>query len=232
MKKILLFIILYCCNQSLYSESLKTIIVNFARRLKENNSEEMVKGIIYYQAPKKIVLNVTEPLHQWMIFEDNILFIYYPKEQKAFQIYSKNPFMLSFFQAFVGIIISDFGLSEKGFFLIKSEKKGDTFITYWKPPKEKEKMLGNIIVGMIEEKLVFIEIQDVKGKKFIKTTYNNHFRYNNTFFPLEIISIKYEKKDSVVEKVIYENPRFDVPLPKEIVDFKIPNNIDVKRVEW
>lgn len=230
---VILLVSWYLFNQDLlYCQTIKTIIVDFIRKVKENKSEEIVKGCIYYQAPAKIVVEVYEPVNQWMFFEGNILFIYYPKEQKAFRIRSKNPFVLSFFQSFIGVVKNDLGFYEIGFSLVKREIRNDTLITYWKPSKKIKKILGNAVVGAVKDKLIFVEMQDAKGKKFVKTTYNNYFQYNKTFFPLEISSVMYEKKDSIFEKVIYSNPKLNVPLPQKVVDFKIPTNIEIKKIEW
>jgi len=225
--------ILYSFSQdSVCGQTVKIITVDFTRTVIEKKSDEVVKGHIYYQAPKKIVLKVTEPVNQWMVFEGNTLFIYYPNELKAFRFISKNPFSLPFFQVFVGVVKDDFGLSEAGFSLTKSAVKGETLLTYWKPPKQAKKILGNAIVGLAKDKLVFVEMQDAKGKKLMKTSYSNHFQYGKTSFPLEITSVMYKKDSSTVEKVVFANPQFNVALPQEVVNFKIPANVEIKEIEW
>lgn len=215
-----------------HCQILNNIAVDFTRIITKDSSNEVVKGIIYYQADKRTILNVTEPLYQWMIFEDSIMLIYYPNEEKAFRFRSKNPFSLPFFQAFVGVIRNDFGLSEAGFSLAKSEIKGETLLSYWEPPKQLKKLFSNAIIGQTKDKLVFVEMQDPKGKKMMKTTYRNHFQYGKTFFPLEITSVIYQKGSSTVEKIVYANPQFNVPLPQEVVNFEIPANVEIKEMEW
>ncbi|MEM2175364.1 MAG: hypothetical protein QXI58_07070 [Candidatus Micrarchaeia archaeon] len=223
-----IFLIYFICFQSF-----KNITAEFTRTItKKEIVEEFVKGRIYYQAPQRIILKVIKPVNQWIVLEDTIMLIYYPNEQKAFRFHSKNPFSLPFFQAFVSVVTDDFGLPKVGFSLTKSEIKGDTLLTYWEPPKQIKKILGNTIIGLTKNKLLFVEIRDTKGRKLAKTTYSNHFQYGKNFFPLEITSVVYEKDSFTIEKVVYTNPQFNVPLPKEVVNFKIPDNIEIKEIEW
>lgn len=215
-----------------YSEEVKSISIEFTRTITEDTSKEVVKGNIYYQAPNLTVLKVTDPINQWMILENDTMIIYYPKEEKAFKYTSKNPFSLPFFQIFVNIGKDNLGLSEAGFTLVRNEIKEDTLITYWKPPKQVKKALGNIIVGLSNDKLVLVEMHSPKRKKLARITFGNHFQYGDIFYPLEVVSVKYQKNGSTTEKVVYDNPQFNVELPQEVLNFKIPDSIEVEEIEW
>ena len=177
-------------------------------------------------------MKVTDPINQWMILENDTMIIYYPKEEKAFKYTSKNPFSLPFFQIFVNIGKDNLGLSEAGFTLVRNEIKEDTLITYWKPPKQVKKALGNIIVGLSNDKLVLVEMHSPKRKKLARITFGSHFQYGNLFYPLEIVSVKYQKNSFTTEEVVYDNPQFNVELPQEVLNFKIPDSIEVEEIEW
>lgn len=229
---ILLFMLCPFGGDLVYGQIARSMSVEFTQITIKGASREAVKGNIYYQAPKRVVLKVTEPVYQWMVLERNTMLIYYPNEQKAFRFSSENPFSLPFFQAFVGVLKDDFGLSEAGFTLARNEMKEDTLLTYWKPPKQAKNILGNTMIGLARDRLVFVEVQDAKGKTLVKTTYRNHFQYGEVFFPLEIASVQYQGSSSIIEEVTYANPQFNVTLPQEIVDFRIPLGIEVKEIEW
>lgn len=216
----------------IFSQTFQTLQVTFERCTKVENKKETIKGNIYYQGLNRVVLKVTEPVLQWMILEGNTMLIYYPNERKAFRFISKNPFSLPFFQAFIGVLRGDFGLSEAGFKLARKEVRKDTLLTLWEPPKQAKRILGTTIVGLVENRLAFAEVQDAKGERLIRTTYSNHFQYGVSFLPLEIISVRYQKRDSIIEKVIYAVPQFNVTLPQEVTNFKIPEDIKIKGVEW
>jgi len=220
------------CPDRVYGQIVKNMSVGFTRTITKEASEEAVKGYIYYQAPEKTVVKVIEPVKQWVVFEGNTMLIYYPKEQKAFRFKSENPFSLPFFQAFLGVAKDAFGLSEAGFTLFGNEMKEDTLITYWEPPKQAKKVLGNTITGLAKDRLVFMEVQDANGKRLVMTTYHNHFQHGEAFFPLEIVSVKYQENNSIIETIVYYNPHFDVAFPREVMNFKIPADTEIKDIEW
>lgn len=216
-----------------FSQKIEIIDVQFTRTITENANKDIVKGNIYFQSQdNKVILKITEPLIQWMVIEGNAMLIYYPVEQKAFRFTSKNPLSLPFFEAFLGVMQDDFGLSTAGFKLARNEIKGDTLLTFWEPPKETTKVLGNTIIGLIKDKLVFVEIQNSRGKKIAKTTYSNHIQFGQSFFPLEIVTKKFHHVIPTTEKVTYTNPQFNIPLPYEILSFKIPADIEIKESQW
>lgn len=231
---IILFILCSFCPDSVYAQTVKSISVEFTQTITKKASNEVVKGNIYYQSQpsERTILKITEPITQWMVIEDKVMLIYYPNEQKAFRFTSENPFSLPFFQTFIGVVKDDFGLSEAGFKLIRHEVKKDMLLTYWEPPKKAKKILGDTTLGMVKDRLVFMKVQDTKGKRLAKTTYRNHFQYGERFFPLEVISVQYQKDSSIVEKVVYANPQFNLALPQEVLSFKIPLDVEIKGIGW
>lgn len=236
MSKFLYFLFLVCllfCRNFIYSQTNRSLVVGFTRTITKENTIDVVKGNLYFRGPTWIIIKVIEPINQWLVYKDSIMHIYYPDERKAFRFNYKTSFSLPFYQTFILAGIEDeFGLSKAGFKLVRHDIKADTLLSYWESPKNLKKMLDIVIIGLIKDKLVKIEILDKKGKKKAKTTYNNYFYYNKYVLPLEINSIVYHKNDSVVEKVIYTNPQFDVALPQEIVNFEIPNDVKIKEIEW
>jgi outer membrane lipoprotein-sorting protein len=193
---------------------------------------EITSGSIYYQKPGGIVIKVKDPIDQWMVLEGDTMLIYYPTDSTAFRFHSDNPFSLPFFQLFVGMGNTDLGLSKAGFTLDRNEVRHDTLITYWKPPEQAGKSLGNAIVVLVENKLVFMELQNAKGKTLTNIAFNDHLQYRGTYFPLEITSVEFEDSDSTVETVVFHNPQFNVELPPEVINFKIPQGIEVEEIEW
>lgn len=226
----LVFLMLF--NSVSFSQVLQTLIVKFKRQYREKNVVEIVKGDIYYQAPTNLILKVTDPIHQWMIFEGNEMIIYYPDENRGFQIISQNPISLPFFQVFVGVAREDYGLTDVGYVFSNHEKRGDTLLSYWNPPKSLSKRLGKFILMHISNKLVYTELKKADGIILSKSFYSDHINYGATYFPLKISTIQYTKTDSTVEKIAYSNPQFNIPLPREVVNFKIPLDAEMKKVEW
>lgn len=229
---VVLFVLLPLCPVRVCGQTAENISVEFTRTITRNSSHETVKGYMYYQAPDKVMIKVVDPVKQWLVYQGMSMLIYYPDENRAFKFTSENPFEVPFFQAFASVVREDFGLSEAGFTLFQNEMRGDTLVTYWKPPQQTKEVLGNTITGLAKDKLVFVEVQDTKGKALITTTYRNHFKFGETFFPLEVESVRHQESDSVVEKMVYSHPQFDVALPQEVIDFKIPPDAEVREIKW
>lgn len=215
-----------------WAQTIKTISVEFTRTVKSNNIIEEIKGSIYYDTTRT-TLEVTYPINQWMILKRNTIFIYYPDEKKAIEITSQSPATLPFFQSFVGVVKEDYGLSDFGYTLKRNEVKGDTLFAYWDPPEKVKKVLGQFVLGFTENKIVYTESRYAEGKAMLKATYQDHIKYEVTYFPLKITIIQYlENDDFTIEEVIYNNPIFDKPLPPKVANFKIPPYIKIQKIEW
>jgi outer membrane lipoprotein-sorting protein len=214
------------------SQMPETISLKFERKVVQNNSTEIVKGIAYYKAPHRVFIEVQQPLKQIMIVEKDVLTIYYPVENKAFHIKSKGPIPMPFIQAILSAMKDDYGLSEAGYNLTKTEKKGNILYTYWDPPKEHKKKMGRFILGTENGLLNYAEALDPKGKTVIKSFYQKHIEFNGKHFPLEARSEIIEGSKRTEEYVTYSDVKFNVSLPQEVVSFRLPDSVQVKEIEW
>ena len=215
-----------------FPQSSQTIQVQFERQYNEKGVKEIVKGNIYYRAPGGVTVVVNSPVKQWMIFAGKQLTIYYPDDKQAFQFNAQIPISLPFFEAFIGVVKTDYGLTDIGYVLSTHKTRGDTLFTYWSPPKKTSKTLGEFTLAYVSDKIVYAELKRRDGTTASRSFYKNHIHYGVTYFPLEIYTIRYTKKDSILEKVVYTNPQFDKPLPIEVMNFKIPTNVKIEEINW
>lgn len=212
--------------------SMFNLVVNIERTVRSENKAETVKGLIFYQPPDDILLHVTEPVNQWIRFRDQSLLIYYPEHKQAFRILGNAPFTLLFFQAFVGVMQEGLGLTEMGFTLSRSEIRNDTLITYWLPPEKAKRMLGPVLIGMINDRISFMEVRNGKGKIIGRLNYGDYRKVSDVWLPLKISAFRVWGRDTTFETVTYSNPRMNVNLPQEVIDFKIPEDTEVREVRW
>ncbi|MCK4576731.1 hypothetical protein KAU34_10010 [candidate division WOR-3 bacterium] len=237
MKKTLIaftvFILLNITNNFCAPQSLQDIQVEFIRYYKEKNTEEIIKGTIYFSSQENITVLIKEPINQWMILGKFVMDIYYPDQRKAFRFNTQNPVTLPFFQAFLGVVNKDYGLIDLGYSLSYHRKKGgDTLLTYWSPPKKASRILGDFTLVYVSGKISYAEFKKPNGSTLSKSHYSNHIQYGEYYFPLEIFTVRYSKADSTVEKITYINPQFNVELPEEVVGFKIPQDVIIEEIEW
>jgi len=139
---------------------------------------------------------------------------------------------MPFFEAFLGVSQGTSTLSDLGFELEKNEFIDGILIAYWRAPESLTDHLGCFVIKMEKDKLLSTELQNKEGKPIASTLFENHIKHNGTFFPLTITTTRFLETGEAVEKVSFSNPVFDELLPPEIVDFEIPQKIEVKELRW
>lgn len=215
-----------------FAQSLGPLSVAFLREYTQGSAKERVWGTIYCQPPNKLILQVTYPLEQWMVFEKTVTTIYYPASRQAFRIISRFGSYPPFVQAFIGVAERDYGLSSLGYRVRDYNIQADTLISHWRPPKGLSLFLGETILKIKDDKIVYTESRTVRGETLRKSTHKKHVGYQGTYFPMEILTTEYSRADSTFEKVVFSDPEFDLPLPEEVLNFHIPTGVEVKEVKW
>ncbi|TET78063.1 hypothetical protein E3J38_09055 [candidate division TA06 bacterium] len=215
-----------------WAQGLESLSVHFLREHTESGGKEVTSGLVYYHQPSTVILRVTYPLEQWMVFEDTVTTIYYPASRQAFRIISRFGSYPPFVQAFIGVAERDYGLSVLGYRVRDYNVRADTLISHWAPPKGLSLFLGETILKIKDDKIVYTESRTVRGETLRKSVHKKHVRYQGTYFPMEILTTEYSRTDSTFEKVIFSEPKFNSPLPEEVLTFHIPTDVEVKEVRW
>mgnify|MGYP000064708253 FL=1 len=213
--------------------SLTTLQVSFRRTYVREGRVERVCGVIYHCAePERTVVKVEEPLEQWMVLEEGKLEIFYPQDRRAFRITGRTSGSLPFLEAFLMPLKDDYGLEGSGYSLSGHDVEGDTLITYWDPPEKLRKTLGKFILAYKGDKLIKTELRDPGGRTLARSIYCDHVPYSGAFLPTRISTVRFSPSDTTYEDLIYTEPKFDLPLPEEVLDFRIPEDVDVEEVRW
>lgn len=212
----------------------KGLMVDFSRTVENpGEAKELVAGSLYYQAPQTMMLEVKQPVHQWLFFKRQQLDIYYPEEKRAFHIMSEtNPLNLPFATAFVGNSRENFGFPEMGFTVSRTETKDDTLWTTWAAPKQVEKYIKNARTAELKGKLLLMESFTADGKLSTRAIFKSHAKYNAAYFPMEIYNGYQSAKGWVKESVVFSNARTLKTLPDTLLNFRIPPGTNTKEVKW
>lgn len=230
---LLIITTLFIVRLHLHSQIIQTIFAEFSREYKSENGKEIVEGKIYYLTQmEKLVIKVNHPVKQIMTIKGNETILYYPDTRKAFRITSQIPNSMPFFQLFIGVIKEDYGLTDLGYTFANYKRKGNKLISHWNPPKNLSRFLGEIVLEYVDNKLVYVESKNFKGKIISKAFYKNHISFGSNYFPLEISVTKNTKLHSSVEKIVYKNIKFNSSLPQNIINFKLPPDVKVKEIVW
>ena len=224
---------LFC--YALYAAPLKTLSLDFTRELTENNKTEHIAGTLYYDVQAaRVVVEVTKPLSQIMVVKDNVLEIYYPVEKQAFRFISEGRVPLPFVESILQSTQAEYGLTAIGYTLDKHDVVDKVLYTYWAPPEKAKDTLGPVILGMRDDRLISAEVKNSKGHIIGRSRYENHSKIGANYIPMTLTTNTYNEKSEVLqhEQVVYSNPQVNTDPPNVMLNFTIPESVEVKEVKW
>ena len=229
------FLLIALLGSALHAAPLKTLSLNFTRELTENDKTEHIAGTLHYDVKAaRVVVEVTEPLKQIMIAKGNILEIYYPEQKQAFRFISEGQIPLPLIETIIQSTQAEYGLTAIGYTLDKHDVVDQVLYTYWKPPEKVKDKLGRVILGMHKDRLISAEIKNPEGHIIGRSRYRNHSKIGINYIPMEVTSSTYGEKSEVLqhEKIVYSNPQVNVEPPNPILNFTIPESVEVKETKW
>ena len=211
-------------------QEIETIQMQFSREVQRENNTETSQGYIYYQQ-NKVIIKITEPIRQWMILEAGTMLIYYPDENEALRFNNTLQTNIPFLDFFIRIVNEDFGLSDLGYRIDKSEFINDTLFTNWIPDEKFKERMGTVSLALYDNRVVFSESKDPKGKTMIKIHFQNYMAYQSKYLPMKMTIYQYLDNGTIIENIVYSNPRINESLSREISEFEIPETVDIEDIE-
>lgn len=187
---------------------------------------------MYYGLPETVIASIQKPIKQLISFDSTDVIIYYPEDSIAFKFISSYPVSFSFFETFINILKEDFGVCDRGYTLKKHQIKNDTLITYWNPPPVLLKTASELKLVYVKNKIIYSELKDKDGETFLEARYKDHLKHGEYYFPREINTTLSTEQYTILEKITYKNIIFNDPLPDEIVNFKIPEGVEIEEIQW
>ena len=219
----------------LYAASLKTLSLEFRRELTENGKTEHIAGTLHYDVKAaRVVVAVTKPVKQIMVVKDNVLEIYYPVEKQAFRFISEGRVPLPFVESIIQTTQAEYGLTAIGYTLDKHDVVEEVLYTYWKPPEKAKDTLGSVILGMHNDRLISAEVKNPEGYIIGRSRYQNHSKIGINYIPMAVTSSTYDAKSEVIqhEQIVYSNPAVNTKTPNPMLNFTIPESVEVKESKW
>ena len=230
---VVLFLILIA--NVLHAAPLKTLSLDFTRELTENDKTEHIAGTLHYDVKaSRVVVEITEPLKQIMIAKGNILEIYYPEQKQAFRFISEGQIPLPLIETIIQSTQAEYGLTALGYTLNKHDVIDEVLYTYWAPPEKAKDKLGTVILGIRKDRLISAEVKNPDGYIIARTRYQNHSELGVNYIPMTVISSTYGEKSEVLqrEQIDYSNPQVNVEPPNPLLNFTIPESVEVKETKW
>jgi hypothetical protein len=216
----------------LAAEPLLTLRAEFVRTTKSSSSQETVRGTLFFQAPARVILNVKEPVVQWVVFEADGMLLWYPADGRAWRFAEKQPSVIGFSSTFVGVPRDDFGLADAGFALERSEDREEALFTYWKPPAALSRSIGGATIGSRARSPYLLEVKDPKGEFLARVTYLTFVNFGSLAIPSRVELVQKDRGDIITEEVLYSGHQFNTELPEEVSHFHLPPGVVVQDVQW
>ena len=127
-----------------------------------------------------------------------------------------------------GEINEFFNFMDLGYTLIKKDKCKDTLYYYWVPTDKKRK--ETIIIGKLQNRIILIKIKTPDIMQ--KILYLDYIQKDDIFLPTEIYFERTSATDTLIEKTTYRNVDFNPEIPDHIMNFRLPKDIEVKKITW
>jgi hypothetical protein len=195
--------------------------------------EETVAGRLFFsRSSGSLVIVVQSPIHQWVLVRDKEMFLYYPETRQAYRVLSKGDATMPFFRVVWSCLKEDFDFSKQGYTMVRHDRKGKSLLSVWKPPANLSRVLGEATLEYEDNRLTRVEHKTAKGNVLSRAVFRQHVPIAGYAFPLDVSILYGSPKGTTEERVVYTNPRFNVPLPVEIINFKIPEGVEVKDIVW
>ena len=182
-----------------------------------------------------LFVDINFPINQNFIIRGSKTILYYPDEGKAISISTDSYPVVPFFYTLKAFSIEDFGLSKKGYILDSTQVSSDnkSIISYWTPPKEQSEYINKLELLIKQNNIVSLKSFNERNDMISSIQFYKINEYNKIFLPSEI---KFTNRNAIgrvtTETIIINKMIINAPLPKEIMDFKLPDNIEIKEVEW
>lgn len=234
-KLTILFLPTFLLCTSLHAAPLETLSLDFTRELTENDKTEIIAGTLHYDVnAARVVVEVTQPLKQTMVAQEEVLEIYYPVENQAFRFIAKGRIPLPFVESILQSTQAEYGLTAVGYSLDQHEIADDLLYTYWAPPKKAKDKLGTIILGSRDSKLISAEVKTPDDKLSAQSFYRKHAKLGDSHIPMEVVSSLYGPNSVVLEheRIVYSNPQPNSQPSPPILQFEIPKSAKVKEIKW
>ena len=231
----IVFLCTFLIGNLLYAVPLQTLSLDFTRELTENDKTEQIVGTLHYDAKAmRVVVEVNEPLKQIMVVNDKALEIYYPEQKQAFRFIAKGRIPLPFVESIIQSTQAEHGLTAMGYTLEKHDIVDEVLYSYWSPPKKAKDQLGTVILGMQDDRLISAEVKNPKGHIIARSHYQNHSEVGMNYVPMMVTSSTYGEKSKVLqhEQVVYSNPQVNADPLNPILNFTIPESVEVKEIKW
>jgi hypothetical protein len=216
----------------LQAQIVETLQIDFEKTTTKRGNEEYMRGTVFYQQPDVMCILINDPVNQWIFSGKDTMVLFYPDDSLAFKFYTIYPVTFPFFQAFLGIVQEDYGLTAIGYTLAEHEVNDSILTTIWAPPRNAPGDIGTFCITYTNRMITSAVYLAADSSIISRTMYRNHFAHGAYFFPMEIEKMQFAEQDTVHELIKYAHPQFNCVLPDTLMNFRLPDYVTTEHIQW
>ena len=124
----------------------------------------------------------------------------------------------------------DFGLAGQGYKAAGHEMHGDTLVSRWEPPFLLQKALGPLSLATRRGHLAWVELTTPKGRCMLRHQCVTSKVVGSYTYPTRMETQVLIGRVPGTERVDYDNPVANVPLPAWVLGFHLPADAEVREL--
>lgn len=189
-----------------------------------SGQQQLTVGKVYYDKNiKQIVYNITFPEKQVWIQKDTVLY-----KIVASKLIGKQPIPtiidFSIYNLALNGNLSDYGLKNTKFKIVKVDRSEANVISTWMPPAELKKYFGNVLLSNSDQQLNGIIFKNSNDEVVSRQFFRNYIKVKGLSFPQEIIKETYSNGQKAYELTTFSNILINDVSGDNEYNYKIPAN--------
>ena len=198
--------------------------------------ESELRGVLYFAEPDMVAIDLAFPILQKIFISNNGTLIYYPENREALRFPPDSAAVMPLTGQMRTLLSQDRGLSAAGFKLdsLEYDEQGRA-VSRWLPPEGDVSGIGEVRLFTSDQgNIVRSETLGQKGRLITTMEYSRFTEVQGYAFPQTVITRQYlpDGQEQVEMQVHYDDVRFNISLPPNIADFKLPDDVQVQELEW
>lgn len=186
------------------------------------NGEESARGIFHYLGDRRrVILEVVDPLSQWIVANSAETSVYYPESGETFRMEGAGPSPYQIFAAFCEGAPWETALSVPGFEPCSTAIRGDSLESWWEPASRTGEKGARVRWVIVEDLPSRFEVRDGEGRAIVTIRFDRFVEFEGKRVPLEVVS---ETLGEGIERqsITFSLPTFSVDAPESIRSFSVP----------
>jgi outer membrane lipoprotein-sorting protein len=187
---------------------------------------EVVEGTVFYARGGRTVIRIDRPIQQWMLVTGSEMVLYYPDASWAVEMRADTPIDIPVVQSLLLWFNPSDTLSAAGY--TRADEK--TLTTRWLPSQRLSQTIADVLVT-VDAKARPVRIAS-RSAELVLARENLYLSFKDEgwgrVLPTVIQTLTARPSGGMeTEEVVFTRIELDLPLPTEIVNFSIPDGVEV-----